>query len=338
LGFPNCWLKPGTKANDYRCPGCGFWYQLKSKQSRIGILITDGAYGAMMDAIQNDRAPNFFFLHYEITGGDGRAAPSSSPSGASGDGSRRFPLRRNPARTSQRDVPTNETTWVVRNLLLVPHFAFPPSAIIKRPPLTATARRTGWVGCNFNLSRIPADARIEIVRTISPHPDPLPLGEGNRVPTLGKSEAQPFCQMTGKNSPSPWGEGRDEGGQFQTIITPPTEVREQFKRVKPLAEIGVKERGWTLDVLNLVHRLITEKRQRTGAVQNVSRSPGIIEPRASVLDCGGPPPLSIGEGNEFSNAEVYAFASELEKLHPGNRQYQKIKSASSFKSYATEVF
>jgi hypothetical protein len=130
----------------------------------------------MMDAIQNDRAPNFFFLHYEITGGDGRAAPSSSPSGASGDGSRRFPLRRNPARTSQRDVPTNETTWVVRNLLLVPHFAFPPSAIIKRPPLTATARRTGWVGCNFNLSRIPADARIEIVRTISPHPDPLPLG------------------------------------------------------------------------------------------------------------------------------------------------------------------
>jgi type II restriction enzyme len=122
------------EANDYRCPNCGFWYQLKSKQSRIGNSITDGAYGAMMDAIQNDRAPNFFFLHYDLA------------------------------------------TWRVRNLLLVPHLAFPPSAIIKRPPLAATARRAGWVGCNFNLNRIPADARIEIVRTISPHPDPLPLG------------------------------------------------------------------------------------------------------------------------------------------------------------------
>jgi hypothetical protein len=32
-------------------------------------------------------------------------------------------------------------TWRVRNLLLVPHFAFPPSAIIKRPPLSPTTRR-----------------------------------------------------------------------------------------------------------------------------------------------------------------------------------------------------
>ncbi len=32
-------------------------------------------------------------------------------------------------------------TWRVRNLLLVPHFAFPPSAIIKRKPLSRTARR-----------------------------------------------------------------------------------------------------------------------------------------------------------------------------------------------------
>jgi len=39
---PNCsspkldWLKPGTKASDYHCPHCGFWYQLKSKKSPIG--------------------------------------------------------------------------------------------------------------------------------------------------------------------------------------------------------------------------------------------------------------------------------------------------------------
>jgi len=54
-------------------------------------------------------------------------------------------------------------TWSVRNLLLVPHFAFPPSAIIKRKPLSATARRAGWVGCNFALNRIPDSARIPVV-------------------------------------------------------------------------------------------------------------------------------------------------------------------------------
>ena len=61
-------------------------------------------------------------------------------------------------------------TWRVRNLLLVPHFAFPPSAIIKRKPLSLTARRAGWVGCNFALNRIPGSARIPVVNegTVSP--------------------------------------------------------------------------------------------------------------------------------------------------------------------------
>ena len=35
-------------------------------------------------------------------------------------------------------------------------------------------------------------------------------------------------------------------------IVPETEVREKFRRVKPLKEISVKQRGWTLDVLNIV--------------------------------------------------------------------------------------
>jgi len=54
-------------------------------------------------------------------------------------------------------------SWSIKNLLLIPSFAFPTSAIIKRKPLSATARRAGWVGCNIALHRIPADARIPIV-------------------------------------------------------------------------------------------------------------------------------------------------------------------------------
>ncbi|MGA2802316.1 MAG: DpnI domain-containing protein [Verrucomicrobiota bacterium] len=191
---PNCsspkldWLKPNTKANDYRCPNCGFWYQLKSQKTRIGSSITDGAYGAMMEAIKNDRTPNFYFLHYDLA------------------------------------------TWRVRNLLLVPYFAFPPSAIIKRKPLSPTARRAGWIGCNFALNRIPVDARIAVVT--------------------------------------------------ESRVTPENEVREKFRRVKPLGEIKAKERGWTLDVLNIVRRL--------------------------------------GK-TEFTNENVYVFTHELEKLHPDNR-------------------
>jgi type II restriction enzyme len=64
------------------------------------------------------------------------------------------------------------------------------------------------------------------------------------------------------------------------IISPAGEVRDRFRKVKPLSELSVTERGWTLDILNLVRRL--------GSV-------------------------------EFSNEHVYAFERELETLHPGNR-------------------
>jgi type II restriction enzyme len=194
LYCPNCSspkldrLVANSKASDFTCSKCGFWYQLKGQKTRFGNSITDGAYEAMISAIRNDETPNFYFMQYDLA------------------------------------------TWAVRNLLLVPHFAFPPSAIIKRPPLSVTARRAGWVGCNIALNRIPSDARISIV-----------------------AEKQ---------------------------ILPAAEVREKFRKVKPLKEISTKQRGWTLDVLNIIHRL--------------------------------------GK-SQFTNEDVYAFAPELEKLHPDNR-------------------
>jgi len=46
----------------------------------------------------------------------------------------------------------------------------------------------------------------------------------------------------------------------ESSVTPESEVREKFKRVKPLKDISVKERGWTLDVLNAIRRLVSEGR------------------------------------------------------------------------------
>jgi type II restriction enzyme len=198
LYCPNCIspkvdrLPHNTRTIDFSCPSCDSRFQLKGSKSRIGKQVTDGAYGTMMEAIREDRTPNFYFLHYNLA------------------------------------------TWTIQNLLLIPHFAFPVSAIIKRKPLSASARRAGWVGCNFALDRIPIDARIPLVAN-------------------------------------------------QTVI-PPDQVRARFRKVKPLQDIEVKQRGWTLDVLNLVRRL-------------------------------GKP--------QFSNSDVYAFERELEKLHPDNRHIKE---------------
>jgi type II restriction enzyme len=120
--------------------------------------------------------------------------------------------------------------WSVVNLILIPRFAFPLSAIEKRKPLAATARRAGWVGCNILLNAIPEDARIKIV-----------------------SDGKPVA---------------------------PAVVRARYARVRPLAKIKAKERGWTLDVLNVVRSL---------------------------------------KKTEFDLADVYKFDAKLGQLHPANR-------------------
>jgi type II restriction enzyme len=95
--------------------------------------------------------------------------------------------------------------WLVRNLLLVPSVFFSESVIEKRRPLSATAQRAGWVGCNILLDRIPPDGKIAMV----------------------------------------------SGGS----TVPERTVREEFSRVKKLAEIPPTLRGWTLDVLTVIRRL-----------------------------------------------------------------------------------
>lgn len=52
----------------------------------------------------------------------------------------------------------------VENFMIIPKYFFTPNIIIKRKPLSNTARRSGWVGCNINLSLIPNDGKIFIVK------------------------------------------------------------------------------------------------------------------------------------------------------------------------------
>ncbi len=66
---------------------------------------------------------------------------------------------------------TNPDLFVLRyarsleviDLIIIPKFFFTPQVIEKRKPLSATARRAGWTGCNILLSEIPNQGRIPII-------------------------------------------------------------------------------------------------------------------------------------------------------------------------------
>ena len=54
--------------------------------------------------------------------------------------------------------------YTVSSLLVIPKQFFVPALIEKRKPLSETARRAGWVGCNILLEPIPQVGRIPIIQ------------------------------------------------------------------------------------------------------------------------------------------------------------------------------
>jgi len=54
--------------------------------------------------------------------------------------------------------------WVVTDFFIVPKYFFIPEIIEKRKPLSPTARRAGWVGCNIILDDIPAAGKIFLIQ------------------------------------------------------------------------------------------------------------------------------------------------------------------------------
>jgi hypothetical protein len=71
-----------------------------------------------------------------------------------------------------------------------------------------------------------------------------------------------------------------------------------------LKDISVKQRGWTLDVLNIVRRLVDSRGRGDESGSAAGKRPSL---------------LTSAPTGEFTTADVYAFERELEKFHPGNR-------------------
>lgn len=55
---------PNTRAIDFRCPECGQFYQLKSRQTWSEDRVIDAAYDAMVAAIREDETPNLVVMQY----------------------------------------------------------------------------------------------------------------------------------------------------------------------------------------------------------------------------------------------------------------------------------
>lgn len=54
--------------------------------------------------------------------------------------------------------------YKVDNFILIPNHFFTPSIVIKRKPLAPNARRSGWIGCNIDISKIPDLGKIFIIK------------------------------------------------------------------------------------------------------------------------------------------------------------------------------
>ncbi len=55
-------------------------------------------------------------------------------------------------------------TYEVLNFLVIPKQFFVPEIIEKRKPLSLTARRAGWIGCNILLESIPQSGKIFFIK------------------------------------------------------------------------------------------------------------------------------------------------------------------------------
>jgi type II restriction enzyme len=59
---------------------------------------------------------------------------------------------------------TYNKEWNVNDFLIIPKQFFTEEIIIKRLPLSPTARRAGWIGCNIDISKVADSGKIFLVK------------------------------------------------------------------------------------------------------------------------------------------------------------------------------
>jgi len=75
----------------------------------------------------------------------------------------------------------NLVDFKVSNFLVVPKHFFIPEIIEKRKPLSPTARRAGWVGCNISLQSVPSSGKIFFIKNRIIEPKERVLSEWKKT-------------------------------------------------------------------------------------------------------------------------------------------------------------
>jgi type II restriction enzyme len=70
---------------------------------------------------------------------------------------------------------------VVTNLMVIPKYFIVPQIIERRPPLSLSARRAGWTGCNILLEKIPRAGRIYLIKQSVIEPREIVLSRWRRI-------------------------------------------------------------------------------------------------------------------------------------------------------------
>lgn len=58
----------------------------------------------------------------------------------------------------------SKNNWVVNNFLIIPKYFFVTDVIEKRKPLADSAKRSGWIGCNIDLCKVPESGKIFLIK------------------------------------------------------------------------------------------------------------------------------------------------------------------------------
>lgn len=82
----------------------------------------------------------------------------------------------------------NSKNLEVLNFFIIPKYFFVPGIIEQRKPLSQSARRSGWVGCNILLRNIPHSGKIFFVKNRKPKPRKEILKEWNKTTFLKKEK------------------------------------------------------------------------------------------------------------------------------------------------------
>ncbi len=114
-------FKNNEPVADFYCKKCDEEFELKSKNGKFSNTIADGAYSTMIERINSNQNPNFFFLTYS-------------------------------------------KKMIVENFLIIPKQFFTTEIIVKRKPLSDTAKRAGWVGCNIDISNVAEAGKVFLIK------------------------------------------------------------------------------------------------------------------------------------------------------------------------------